>query len=257
MTENNRIYRVGIIDDCLVEMALIKRYIAQDASLNIILETSDPLEGLAFLDNNELDILFLDMKMEPLNGVQFLEALLSMPKVIVCSNHFEYAYDTSSYQCAYIRKTIGIVAFKAIIEKIKGELFALDDFVQLSDKMIEIRTSKTIGSHAFVDTEKLMFAEINDKVMHFHLDNSDQKSAEKYVVQEGRLKMNVLEGIIDPVQYARVHRSYMVNLAYVENYSSSIVHIREIDKFVPIGETYYGQFKKSIENWRKSQKRRS
>lgn len=250
--EHNQIYHIGIIDDQLNEMFLIQRYISEDSSLQIVFSTSDPIQGLDLLEKNEVDILILDMKMHPLNGVQLLQALRVMPQVIVCSNYPEYVYETSPYQAAYIKKTIGRVAFHETMSAVKNRIEFPEQSLELDDMMLDIKTKKSAGYHIRVNTERLMFAMIDDRTMIFCKDNGNQDEKETYLTKEGSITMNDLEKILDQDQFVRVHRSYLVNMAYVEHFTAKFIIIRGAENTVPIGQTFREHFEASMEKYRKA-----
>jgi Response regulator of the LytR/AlgR family len=249
--ETSMIYRIGIVDDQLDELLLIQRYIADDPSLKIAFCTSDPVQALSLMEHQVVDILILDMNMQPLNGVQFLEALKVMPQVIVCSNHPEYVYETSPYQSAFIRKTIGRAAFNETIERVKAFVDVPEDFIDLNDNVLDIKTSKSAGYHIQVNTDRMMLAVIEDKTMCFYKENTNRLGNKMYFTKNGNITMDLLESLLDKKQFVRVHRSYLVNMAYVEHYSIDHIVIKGTDVFVPIGKTYRNRFKDSIGRYRK------
>jgi len=244
-------YRIGIVDDRLEELNIIQHYIAEDPSLKIVFSLSDPVQAFNLLEQQEIDILILDMEMQPMNGVELLEALKVMPKVIVCSNHPEYTYQTSPYQSAFIKKTVGREMFRQVIENVKQQIDISEHSVELNDKILDIRASKSAGYHIQINTERLMFAEINDKTMCFYKDNPSRGEGKMYFTKHGNIKMERLEELLDQDQFVRVHRSFVVNMAYVENYSAEHIHIKGVNMMVPIGKTYRKDFMEKIEKYRK------
>ena len=122
--------------------------------------------------------------------------------------------------------------------------------MELSDKMLDIKTTKSAGYHIRVNTERLMLAEIDDKTMSFYKDNANDEGQETYYTKEGSIKMDDLERILDKEQFVRVHRSYLVNLAYVDHFSAKYIIITGIENAVPIGRTYREHFETSMERYR-------
>ncbi|CAM3540890.1 LytR/AlgR family response regulator transcription factor [Sphingobacterium prati] len=249
--ETSMVYRIGIVDDQLDELLLIQRYIADDPSLKIVFCTSDPVQALSLMEHQEVDILILDMNMQPLNGVQLLEALKVIPQVIVCSNHPEYVYETSPYQSAFIRKTIGRAAFKETIERVKALIDVTEEFVELNDRILDIKTSKSAGYHVQVNIDRMMLAVIDDKTMCFYKENTYRVGNKMYFTKNGNITMDLLERLLDKEQFVRVHRSYLVNMAYVAHYSIDYISVKGVDEFVPIGKTYRKRFKTNIDKYRK------
>jgi len=72
-----------------------------------------------------------------------------------------------------------------------------------------------------------------------------------YFTKNGNITMDLLESLLDKEQFVRVHRSYLVNMAYVEHYSLDHIVIKSTDVFVPIGKTYRKRFKADIDKYRK------
>lgn len=246
------VFTVAIVDDHLDEMGIIKRYIDVDLSLQMLFAESDPVKALDLLEENAVDILILDMQMEKLNGVQLLQALRHRPKVIVCSNHTDYAYQTSPFQAAYIAKTVGRKYFEEIITTIKWDLKRIKNRqAATSENIIEIKTFKSAGHHVHIDISKLVYAEIAENMMSFYLEDSDMELGSAMVEIQGLITMRVLRGLLDSTQYVQCHRSFLVNLAQVESSSAKVIHLQNNRGNIPIGASYLKRYKEKNQFWRR------
>lgn len=246
------LYTVALVDDHLDEMGLIKRYIDADPSLKLLFAESDPVRALDLLEANMVDILILDMQMEKLNGVQLLRALRHRPKVIVCSNHTDYAYQTSPYQTAYIAKTAGRKYFEEIITAIKWDISRIkNNHSPVLENIIEIKTFKSAGHHVFIDISKLVYAEIAENMMSFYLEDTDFSPGTALMEIQGLITMRALGELLDGARFVQCHRSFLVNLEQVESDSAKVINLRNNRGHIPVGASYLKRYREKKQLWRR------
>lgn len=238
--ENKTTYTVAIIDDFLEEMFLIQKYVEDLPFLKLQIVESDPVLGLEEVERRTVDILILDMQMPRLNGVAFLQALEHVPVLIVCSNYTEYVYDTALYQVAYIRKTIGRLDFEKVIQKAIQECDERRAALKKEENVISVKAVKAAEGNILVDCDKLGYAEIRDKVMHFYGDG--------YFLS-GRITMQELSEVLNAPPFMRIHKSFLVNLDYIDSFNSRVVVMKKSKEIINIGDEYYPGFKEAMKTW--------
>lgn len=116
-------YNVIIIDDEPLAINVVKNYVEQFDELKLVKTFKNALNAAAFLQENNVDIIFLDINMPVLNGLEFLESLTVKPFVVITTAHEEYAL--KGFECqaiGYLVKPIPFASFVKVVHRILGLL---------------------------------------------------------------------------------------------------------------------------------------
>ena len=115
------------IDDELNALKVIELYADKVSSLDLLATFTNPVEAAVFLENNDLDLIFLDINMQLLDGFELLESLTVRPLVIFTTAYSEYAVKSYSVDAIdYLMKPITFSRFLKAINKAEGYLYAED-----------------------------------------------------------------------------------------------------------------------------------
>ncbi len=179
------------------------------------------------LSKKEIDIIFLDIQMPKINGFQFLETLGNHNyKIIFITAYNEYAIKAikaGAYD--YILKPIDLVELQTAINKLqvtvsieekgKKEQVAIQRIVeQLNPKQYPKRLGlHQLGSICFVEVEQIISLEADSNYTIIHLSNMQKMVFSK--------TLKDFEEQLDPKQFARIHKSYIVNLQHVKEYKTT------------------------------------
>jgi DNA-binding LytR/AlgR family response regulator len=113
--------KVGIIDDEILARKVLEDYCSKIDNLDIVLSTGNPLEFINFIQQNDLDLIFLDIEMPELNGMEILRSMIKPPKVILTTAYSEYALESYNYGVVdYLLKPIKIERFLKAIHKVSA-----------------------------------------------------------------------------------------------------------------------------------------
>ena len=111
------------IDDEPLALEKIKTYIKRIGYLNFLEGFDNALDALSYLKNHKVDLIFLDIQMEELSGIQMMEALQTKPKVVLTTAYDEYAVKAFKYAAAnYLLKPIGMDELNFALGKFKGQI---------------------------------------------------------------------------------------------------------------------------------------
>mgnify|MGYP001043209936 CR=1 FL=1 len=111
--------KVGIIDDEILARKVLEEYCSKIDNLEIVLSTGNPLEFINFTQQNDIDLIFLDIEMPELNGMEILRSMIKPPKVILTTAYSEYALESYNYGVVdYLLKPIKIERFLKAINKV-------------------------------------------------------------------------------------------------------------------------------------------
>ncbi len=228
-----KIINCVIADDEELAREIIENYILRLDHLKLVATCADGVQVYNTLrEHSQVDLLFLDIKMPQLNGIELLQTLKKPPAVIMTTAYREYALKTYEYNVIdYLLKPISFERFLKSINKY--ELLK-----SLPEAANHPGLEKTTIKPAFIDVkadkrmirlplEHIFFIEGLKDYVKIH-------TAEMDIVTYQTL--NSLEEQLSASGFVRVHRSFIVSAAYINAYSST--HLEIGRRTIPIGSFY-------------------
>lgn len=199
-----------IIDDEPIARDIIRDYILKINELEIIAEFNKPTEALVFLNENKTDLLFLDINMPEINGINFAKSLSDPPAIIFTTAYREFAANGFELQAVdYLVKPISFDRF----------LKAVNHYFKLHSKSVEITTPETREKPG----DEFILLKDNKKTHKVYL--SDIKYIEsdgdyiRFYLQNRKVmirgSLSSMEVTLPSVMFLRIHNSYMINLKKV------------------------------------------
>ena len=216
-------YICVIIEDEPLALEKTKDFVNKVPFLHLSATFDNALTGLAYLNNNKVDILFLDINMDELTGIELLQSSKINSQVIITTAYQEYALKGYELQITdYLLKPFSFNRFLQAVNK--------------AQENIAHRTSDTLPDFIFVKTEnrleKIMLNEIvyiegMRDYLRIHTVNKKLMTLQNF---------SEFEKMIPSSLVCRVHKSYMVALNKIESIERSRIKIA--DQMIPISETY-------------------
>lgn len=232
-----------IVDDEPIAIEILKEYITKISFLKLAKTFRNPLQALEYLQKNEIDLLFLDINMPDLTGIQFLNSLTYSPLVIFTTAYSQFALDSYEYDAIdFLLKPIEFERFLKAVNK------AFDHFKLRNIKhhsKTQTNGEKVKGSILIKSGTQLHQIKIND-ILYI-------KGAGNYVtifIENQKimtlLTMDKLLHMLPSEQFIRIHRSYIVNTDKINIIDKEQIKIRDVS--IPIGdnfkETFFNYIKK-------------
>lgn len=208
-------WKTIIIDDEQLARQRIKRLLKEYSELTIIAEAENGAEGLALIEQNQPDLIFLDIEMPILNGFEMLAKLKHQPKVVFTTAYDQYAikaFEEGSID--YLLKPIELERLDKTIKKLKQTNLASAQ-LSLEELIRQINGKKEI---------KTLTVKLGDKILLIKLSDIVNIQAEdKYVFLhtiDGKkhltdFTLSVLEEKL-PEDFIRIHRSDIINTNYIK-----------------------------------------
>jgi len=232
------------VDDEPGALRVIERYARKVDSLDLIKVFRSPLKALDYLHDHEVDLIFLDVSMPGLSGIQFLRSLADKPLVILTTAHPEYAVESYEYDVTdYLLKPIEFERFLRAANK------ALSQFQQ-------VRGKGAGGSHGAPDvkTPESITVKSGTELLRIKVrDILFVQSAGNYVVfatKQGEvmtlMTMKEAGALLPADRFHRVHRGYIVGLKHVTRIARRHLSIR--DRNIPIGDLYRQGFLEAMKH---------
>ncbi|MBN1924293.1 MAG: response regulator transcription factor [Prolixibacteraceae bacterium] len=226
--------RSAIIDDEFPARSLLKDYISKFPHLELTGSFKSPLEALPALQSGKVDLVFLDIQMPEISGMDFLKAFhLKDLMVIITSAYPQYALE--GYELDVIDYLLKPFSFERFVQSVQkagermqktGNSFDYGDGASSLPRYIVVKADHKSYR---VDTSQILFVEGLREYVAFHC--IDQK-----LVSLNSLK-NVLE-VLPADAFMRVHKSFIVNRHQVKALYGNQLQLQHTSKTVPIGQMY-------------------
>lgn len=213
------------VDDEPLALDLISENIKRVEFLNLAGTSSSPKKALDFLKSNKVDLLFLDIQMPGLLGVDLAKQLSPDTMVVFTTAYDNYAIDGYNLNAVdYLLKPIDFQRFLRACEKAK-DLFEWK-MNKEKTKFILVHSEHTLIK---VQTEDLIYVEgLKDYVKLFVRDQS------KPILT--RMNLKGIEAILPVEDFVRIHKSYIINRKKITKLNSKLILLNDIE--IPIGDTY-------------------
>ena len=219
-----KLLRSVIIEDQAPARRLIETFLQRAAYTPALATFTDPVEAIAFLQTNEVDVVFLDIHLPKMSGLDLLRQLINPPQVIITTAFQDYALVGYELQVVdYLLKPFSFDRFRQAVERIKvTEPVAI--FIKSGHAHLQVKLVDIVYINSDAD-----YTEINTTLAK-HL------SSETLLHWEQTLPSN---------SFIRIHRSYLINLSYVDRkYASRVV--LKTGKVLPVGRTYQARLKEML-----------
>jgi len=233
--------RCVIVDDKPLAIDILSDYISKVPYLSLEASTTNPLEALEIVLAGKVDLVFLDIQMPQLNGIQFMKITQGKCKVILTTAYSEYAFDGFENDAIdYVLKPISFERFYKAVQKAQHYFNSLS--VPLPK---EASSGVRENDFIFVKTDyKLVKINTSDILYVEGMQNyvTIYALSEKIVSLQNIKKM---EEQLPKKEFLRVHKSYIVAVKKIDSIERSRIYIRDV--IIPLGDVYRDDFYKAIE----------
>lgn len=227
--------RTIAIDDEPLALQLVSSYIGKTPSLELAGVFDNPIDAREFLEENEVDLIFLDIEMPDLNGIEFTRLLENRPKIVFTTAYEKYALQGFKLEAVdYLLKPFGYEEFLKAVEKVKKligyERSAQKEEVSANNEFLFLKSEYKIRRINFND---IVYIEGLKDYIKVHLHNQD-----KPILSLSSMKS--IESKLPESKFMRVHRSYIVNLERIETIDRSRIVFGKV--YIPVSEQYKDAF---------------
>lgn len=235
------------IDDEPLALRQISAYIAKIPYLELAATFNNAIEAQQRLASERVDLIFVDINMPDLNGVDFVRALTDRPMVVFTTAYSEYAIDGFKLDAVdYLLKPFSFADFSraaakanSLYELRQGRLPAQPDSdSEATPKDREYISVKADYKVSLVRIADIVYIESEGEYVRMHLGDGST------ITTLFRLKN--MEAALPSEQFMRVHRSYIVNLRAIRSYVRGRIFLSDTE-YVPIGENYKEAFQNYID----------
>jgi len=212
-----------VVDDEPLAISLLESYVRKVPFLELAFSTENPIEALEFIQNNESDLVFLDIQMPELTGINFMKILGDKQKYILTTAYSEYALEGYEHNIVdYLLKPISFERFY------KSALKAQERFTVKENKEDAYFFVKSSGQQHRINFRDILYVEsIKDYV-------NIRTSEEEYIVLD---TLKSMEQRLPENSFARIHKSFIINLNQIKNLGSKKITLLS-EQEIPIGESF-------------------
>lgn len=216
-----------IVEDETLAQQVIQNHLERISNFELVGICNNAIEAKEVLKKKEVDLIFLDIQLPGMTGLNFLRTLENPPLVVLTTAYAEYALESYEFNVIdYLLKPISFERFEKTVNKITEGRF----LTQLPAE------KETLRDHIFVKSNNKFFKVNFSEVVYIE----SMKDYLKIHTKEYKLithqTMNEMERILPSKQFIRIHKSYIIALAYIKSiYGNSI---EMVNTTLPIGINY-------------------
>jgi DNA-binding LytR/AlgR family response regulator len=209
-----------IIDDDVVTRQLLSDFSDQYPELEVLGSFGSVQEAIPLLNSQEVDLIFLDVELPEMSGIDFLEAFKPQAKVVLISGDDKYAVDGFDLDVNdYLLKPISLTRFSKCIQRLQltKRSEPKNDFLFIKDK----------GVYQKIVIPEIQYIQSSSEYVTIH---TKQKRIMLYSSMDGILSKL-------PSNFKRVHRSYIVNIDAIEKVNGNSLEVNK--QFISVSKTYH------------------
>lgn len=232
--------RTIAIDDEPLALQQLVTYIRKAPFLELVAECQSAIDAQKVLEQEVIDVMFIDINMPDLNGLDFVRTLAAPPLVVFTTAYSEYALEGYKVNAVdYLLKPFG-----------------MDEFMRAANKVKQQYDLTHTAEVSRVDDNDAIFLKTEHRIVRINVTNiryiEGMSEYLKIYLKEGKplvvlLSMKKMEERLSSTNFMRIHRSYIINLNEIQEVNKNRV-ILDQDTYLPIGDLYRDQLNRYIES---------
>jgi DNA-binding LytR/AlgR family response regulator len=231
------------IDDEPLALEIISDYVSKVPFLEMVKMFDNGLESIDYIKTNSVDLMFLDIQMESLTGIQLVQALSNKPEVIFTTAHSSYALEGFDLDAIdYLLKPISFERFVKAVDKVYNKLRPAPEYKTYS----EVTISNPSEKYFFVKTENRLQKLFFNDILYIEGQGDYLRIISKDVKIMTLQNFKTLESILPAGNFIRVHKSYMVAINKIDSVSRNRISIGSA--IIPVSDSYKTSFNDTLKS---------
>jgi len=215
-----------VVDDDLMARESIKRFCQKSENISFLDSLEDGEAALSYLSKKQVDLIFLDVEMPGISGLELISQLPYLPQIIITTSNTEYAFEAIEFDTTdFLKKPVALTRFTKAVEKAVNRLEQSNKRISLSaQKELYVKTDGRLVRLEYKDI--LYFENVGDYVKVI--------STKGNQIIYGALKA-IDEKLVNP-RFLKVHRSFIVNLDKIVDIEDNSIVIA--NKVIPVSRAH-------------------
>jgi len=227
------------IDDEPLALQQIAAYVSKIPFLILKAECTNAFDALKVIENQQIDLMFVDINMPDLNGLEFVKSLSKKPLLIFTTAYGEYAIEGFKVDALdYLLKPFSFAEFSKAANKARSQFELMQNTPEKLESNDDYLFIKSEYKLIRINLNEILYIEGMKEYVRIHL------SAQKPVMT--LLSMKSLEEKLPDKKFMRVHRSYIVNLDKVSTVERFRI-VYDDKKRIPVSENYKANFQRFLD----------
>lgn len=223
-----------VIEDEPKALDVIERYVKKIDFLKLRTSIREPMKAIEFINSEKIELLFLDINLPEINGLQFFSTLQYKPLVIFTTAYSQHAVESYEMNAVdYLLKPFSFERFLKSVTKAQSILtHSISNISQQGPSIIYIKSG---GQTHRIHLDEILYLEKDGNYLTFFLKDK------KIVIREN---MSDVFDIVPKSEFIRVHKSYVISIKHLETIEAHQVTVGKVK--VPLGPSYRENFLKAI-----------
>jgi DNA-binding LytR/AlgR family response regulator len=226
-----------VVDDEPIACDIVAYYCTQLSFLKVVAICGNAFLARDVLNENQIDIIFLDIHLPVLDGLSFLKTLKQPPQIIFTTAYKEHAVEAFDLTaCDYLVKPFSLERFIIAVDKAVHNLNAVSN--------INIPNTETLPDHFFIKAEGKIYKIGFEDLLYAEAKGNYTKVVTTTKTLLPAISFSSFESLLRPDVFLRVHRSFIINKSKVESIEGNSILINKF--IIPIGGSYKDSFLKCL-----------
>ncbi len=238
--KNYKPARCLIVDDEPMARDIIRRYIEKIPTLQFTAECGNAIDALVFLQDQKIDLIFLDIQMPHLSGTEFVKSLRKSPKIIFTTAYKEYALD--GFELDVVDYLLKPISFDRFLRAVNKAFPQKEDETETTASDPDTKDKKLSSGFIYLKSDRKMIKVMLDDILYI-------ESARDYLKVHTdsnsiitRQTISSIEAMLSDSEFIRIHRSYIVSIKKINSFTHETVEVGKNE--LPIGKFYLNSFLK-------------
>jgi two-component system, LytTR family, response regulator len=219
-----------IVDDEQHAIDILEHYVKQTPHLHLVASFTNPIDALQLLGQQKIGLVFLDIQMPELSGIDFIKAIHGKSKVILTTAYSEFALEGYElYVVDYLMKPIRLPRFLAAVQKAVQQISAANEASETAEDDYLFVKTESKGKLLKITLADIDFIESMKNYVAIHC------GGQKILVYTS---MKELEGHLPKKQFIRVHKSFIISISRLTGIEGNLVRLKNVTAEILIGENY-------------------
>nr|MDA3779397.1 LytTR family DNA-binding domain-containing protein [Bacteroidales bacterium] len=213
-----------IVDDEQLSINILENHISKVPNIEVVATFNSALPLYSLLQGKDIDLLFLDIEMPKLSGIDFLKSINNPPQIIITTANKNYAIEGFELNVSdYLIKPI---SFQRLLKSVN----------RIFDTKKQISDNSTTNEHIYLNENKKMIKIKLNNILYLESIKDYVKVVTNRKVVTTKQKLNYFETLLNSSKFIRIHRSFIIAKNKIDAYSTSKIEINQTA--FPIGRKY-------------------